>query len=247
MYSIGYFKNLNDNVFEISTEVYYKTTDNILDYKPGASFLLQKNIETELLQGINKSYGLELMFSKKKGELTGWMNYTYARSLNKVQEGTGNTQQINYGNWYATNYDRPHTVNAAIVINQTKTHDFSFNFTYSTGRPFTIPKAFIQSNGVLYPFYTERNNSRIPDYHRLDFSWNIYNPANKNRKFQGNWNFTVYNLDRYRDSAFLPASTFKIVNSLIGLQTGVITNDSMIIKWDLRLTHKHTLTNYNAF
>ncbi len=194
LYSIGYFRNLNDNIFEISTEAYYKTTDNILDYKPGASFLLQKNIETELLQGINKSYGLELMFSKKKGELTGWANYTYARSLNKVNEGESNTQKINYGNWYATNYDRPHTFNAAIVIAQTKIHDFSFNFTYSTGRPFTIPKAFIQSNGVLYPFYTDRNNSRIPDYHRLDFSWNIYNPKNLNKKYKGNWNFTVYNL-----------------------------------------------------
>lgn len=194
LYSVGYFRNLNDNIFEISTEAYYKTTDNILDYKPGASFLLQKDIETELLQGINKSYGLELMFSKKKGELTGWANYTYARSLNKVKEGNGNTQQINYGNWYATNYDRPHTFNAAIVIAQTKIHDFSFNFTYSTGRPFTVPKAFIQSNGVLYPFYTERNNSRIPDYHRLDFSWNIYNPKNLNKKYKGNWNFTVYNL-----------------------------------------------------
>ncbi len=192
--SAGYFKNLNENVYEISTEAYYKTTSNIIDYKPGASFLLQKNIETELLQGKNKSYGIELMFSKKKGELTGWINYTYARSLNQVKEGIGNTQQINYGNWYATNYDRPNTINAAIVISQTKTHDFSFNFTYSTGRPFTVPKAFIQSNGVLYPFYTERNNSRIPDYHRLDFSWNIYNPANKNKKFKGNWNFTVYNL-----------------------------------------------------
>lgn len=192
--SFGYFRNLNDDVFEISTEAYYKTTSNIIDYKPGASFLLQKNIETELLQGKNKSYGVELMFSKKKGELTGWANYTYARSLNQVKEGSGNTQQINYGNWYATNYDRPHTFNAAIVINQTKTHDFSFNFTYSTGRPFTVPKAFIQSNGVTYPFYTDRNNSRIPDYHRLDFSWNIYNPKNLNRKYKGNWNFTVYNL-----------------------------------------------------
>lgn len=194
LFSLGYFRNLNDNVFEISTEAYYKTTSNIIDYKPGASFLLQKNIETELLQGKNKSYGLELMFSKKKGELTGWINYTYARSLNQVNEGNSNTQQINYGNWYATNYDRPTTINAAIVINQTKTHDFSFNFTYSTGRPFTVPKAFIQSNGVLYPFYTERNNSRIPDYHRLDFSWNIYNPKNLNKKYKGNWNFTVYNL-----------------------------------------------------
>ncbi len=194
LFSFGYFRNLNDNVFEISTEAYYKTTSNIIDYKPGASFLLQKNIETELLQGKNKAYGLEVMFSKKKGELTGWANYTYARSLNQVKEGNSNTQQINYGNWYATNYDRPHTFNAAIVVSQTKTHDFSFNFTYSTGRPFTVPKAFIQSNGVTYPFYTERNNSRIPDYHRLDFSWNIYNPKNLNKKYKGNWNFTIYNL-----------------------------------------------------
>jgi TonB dependent receptor/CarboxypepD_reg-like domain/TonB-dependent Receptor Plug Domain len=194
LYSLGYFKNINDNIFEISTEAYYKTTNNILDYKPGASFLLQNNIETELLQGINKSYGLEFMISKKKGELTGWVNYTFARSLNKVNEGPSNTQQINYGNWYATNYDRPHTFNAAVVIAQTKMHDFSFNFTYSTGRPFTAPKAFIESNGIIYPFYTERNNSRIPDYHRLDFSWNIYNPKNLKKKYKGNWNFTVYNL-----------------------------------------------------
>jgi hypothetical protein len=194
LYSLGYFRNINDNIYEVSSEFYYKTTDNILDYKPGASFLLQNNIETELLQGINKAFGMELMVSKKKGELTGWMNYTYARTLNKVSEGNGNTEQINFGNWYATNYDRPHTFNAAIVINQTKVHDFSFNFTYSTGRPFTTPSAFIQSNGVNYPFYTERNNSRIPDYHRLDFSWNIYNPKNLKKKFKGNWNFTIYNL-----------------------------------------------------
>jgi TonB dependent receptor/TonB-dependent Receptor Plug Domain len=192
--SAGYFRNFDDNIYEFSSEAYYKTTDNIIDYKPGASFLLQKNIETELLQGKNKAYGIELMFSKKKGEFTGWINYTYARSLNKVKEGIANSQQINYGNWYATNYDRPNTINAAIVIAQTKMHDFSFNFTYSSGRPYTIPKAFIQSNGVTYPFYTDRNNARIPDYHRLDFSWNIYNPKNLHKKFKGNWNFTVYNL-----------------------------------------------------
>jgi hypothetical protein len=194
LYSVGYFRNFDDNVYEFSSEVYYKTTDNIIDYKPGAKFLLQKNIETELLQGKNKAYGVELMFSKKKGELTGWINYTYARSLNQVKEGPANSQQINYGNWYSTNYDRPNTINAAIVISQTKTHDFSFNFTYSSGRPYTVPRAFIQTNGVTYPFYTDRNNARIPDYHRLDFSWNIYNPKNLNKKYKGNWNFTVYNL-----------------------------------------------------
>ncbi len=194
LYSVGYFKNLSENNYEISTEVYYKTTNNIIDYKPGASFLLNKNIETELLQGKNKSYGLEMMIAKKKGELTGWINYTYARSLNQVNEGEVATQNVNFGEWYNTNYDRPHTLNMAMVINQTKTHDFSFNFTYSTGRPFTTPKAYVESNGVQYPFYTLRNNSRIPSYHRLDFSWNIYNPKNLNKKYKGNWNFTIYNL-----------------------------------------------------
>lgn len=194
LYSAGYFKNINDNIYELSTELYYKTTNNIVEYKPGADFLLNKNIETELLQGFNKSYGLELMMSKKKGEMTGWVNYTYSRSLNQVNEGPGAFQQVNYGNWYASNYDRPHTFNAAIVINQSKIHDFSFNFTYSSGRPFTTPKALPRFGGREIPFYAERNNDRIPDYHRLDFAWNIYNPAQKSKKFKGNWNFTIYNL-----------------------------------------------------
>jgi hypothetical protein len=194
LYSLGYFKNMNENIYEFSSEVYYKITNNVIDFKPGASFLLVKNIETELLQGVNKAYGLELMLAKKKGELTGWINYSYARSLNQINQGNSYNQKVNNGNWYAANYDKPHTFNAAIVINQAKTHDFSFNFTYSTGRPFTAPSAMIPANDVLVPFYAERNNSRIPSYHRLDFSWNIYNPANNSKKFKGNWNFTIYNL-----------------------------------------------------
>jgi TonB dependent receptor/TonB-dependent Receptor Plug Domain/CarboxypepD_reg-like domain len=194
LYSIGYFKNINDNIYEISAETYFRNTQNVIDYKPGASFLLKSNIETELLQGKNNAYGLEMMLSKKKGELTGWVNYTYARSFNKINEGPNFKQQINYGNWYSTNYDRPHTFNASIVVAQTKMHDFSFNFTYSTGRPFTAPSGFIKSNFINYPIYNLRNNDRIPSYNRLDFAWNIYDPLNKNRRFKGNWNFTIYNL-----------------------------------------------------
>jgi hypothetical protein len=82
----------------------------------------------------------------------------------------------------------------AIVIKQTEMHDFSFNFTYSTGRPFTTPSALVRLNNTNVPYYTERNNSRIPDYHRLDFAWNIYNPKNLHRKYKGNWNFTIYNI-----------------------------------------------------
>jgi hypothetical protein len=194
LFSLGYFKNLNENIYETSVEAYYRNTNNIMDYKPGASFLLEKNIETQLLQGKNKSYGLEFSLNKKKGELTGWFNYTYSRSLNKVDSGPRQVEKVNNGNWYASNFDKPHTVNLALVIKQTEMHDFSFNFTYSSGRPFTTPSAFVRINNVNIPYYNQRNNSRIPDYHRLDFAWNIYNPKNLTRKYKGNWNFTIYNL-----------------------------------------------------
>ncbi len=190
----GYFQELPDNIYEYSVEAYYRSTDNIIDYRPGADFLLQQFPEGELLQGYNRSYGLELMVSKKKGEVTGWLNYTYARSLNQVNEGNSVLQQVNFGNFYPANYDRPHTINSSVVINQGVHHDFSFNFTYSTGRPFTTPQGSILFQDQIFPFYDVRNNSRLPAYHRLDFAWNIYNPSLKDRKFKGNWTFTVYNL-----------------------------------------------------
>lgn len=191
----GFFHEIEGNIIEYSLEAYVRKTNNIVDYKPGADFLLQEFPESQILQGKNNSYGIEAMVSKKKGELTGWANYTYSRSLNKVDEGPSLAQQINNGNWYSANYDRPHSVNITAIINQGSHHDFSFNFTYSTGRPFTMPQGYISYQDRTYPFYALRNNARIPDYHRLDFSWNIYNPSmNEKRRFKGNWNFTVYNL-----------------------------------------------------
>jgi hypothetical protein len=190
----GVFRNFKDNIYEFSAEAYYRFTQNVLDYKPGADFLLQAYPETQLLQGVNRSYGLELMLTKKKGELNGWVNYTYARSLNQVAEGPAYLQRVNDGNPYPANYDRPHTVNASVILGQGKHHTFSFTFAYSTGRPYTPPRGVIQYQGQGFPFYADRNTARIPDYHRLDFSWNIYNPTMKARRWQGHWVFTVYNL-----------------------------------------------------
>ncbi len=192
--SAGYFQNLKDNIYELSAEVYYRATQNVLDYKPGANFLLQPYPETQLLQGRSKAYGLEVMFTKKKGELTGWVNYTYARTLNQVAPGVDFRHQINNGDWYRANYDRPHSFNASLNINQGKHHSFSFTFAYSTGRPYTAPEGFIRYQGRTFPFYDERNQYRLPAYHRLDFAWNIYNPSLKARRWQGHWTFTVYNL-----------------------------------------------------
>jgi hypothetical protein len=195
LFSAGYFKNFKDNIYEMSLEGYYRITDNVLDYRPGADFLFQKYLETQVLQGQNKSYGVELMVTKKKGEMTGWLSYTYSRSLNQINEGPNFKEQINGGEWYAANYDRPHTLNATMNIAASKVNTFSFNFSYSTGRPFTIPTSIVGYQGQSYPFYDERNNARIKDYHRLDFSWTIDQPSkNQNRRWKGSWVFTVYNL-----------------------------------------------------
>ena len=194
LYSGGIFKNSRNNIYEFSLEGYYRNTENALDFKPGADFLFQPYIETQTLQGRGKAYGVELMVSKKKGEVTGWVNYTYSRALNQIKISDRFDEQINGGNWYATNYDRPHSFNATISLSQGKHHEFGFTFVYNTGRPFTVPEGFVQYNNVKYPFYVERNNDRIKDYHRLDFSWTIRNPSMQKKRWEGSWTFAVYNL-----------------------------------------------------
>lgn len=187
--------DLKNKTYIFGVELYYRKTNDIIDYVPGADFFLKNFPETELLQGENKSYGLEVMASKEKGITTGWINYTYSRSLNKVSEGSSERQKINDGIYYPANYDRPHSFNSSLIIGQGKHHDFAFTFTFSTGRPFTSPQGLVEFNNNLFPYYSERNNQRIPAYHRLDFAWNIYNPKmNPNRRFKGNWAFSVYNL-----------------------------------------------------
>lgn len=190
----GYYHNLKSGIYEFSLEAYYRITNDIIDYKPGADFLLQPFPETQLVQGQSRSYGIETMVSKKKGSMTGWLNYTYSRTLNQVYPSTNILELVNNGDWYAANYDKPHTFNTSIDIQVDKKNSFGFIFVYSTGRPYTEPVGFINYQNNFYPFYDQRNNNRIPDYHRLDFSWNISNPSKKDRRWKGKWAFTVYNL-----------------------------------------------------
>lgn len=191
--SLGYFKTWNDNVWEASFESYFRDTRNVIDYVSGANLQLNQTLETQLLSGRGRSYGAEFMISKKKGELTGWLSYTYARSL---QQTTGQyaEQRINNGNWYASNYDKPHTVNIVLNAQPDKHNSFSFIFAYNTGRPFSSPTGTYTLDGQQLPLYLQRNNDRIPDYHRLDFSWTITNPSMKEKRWEGSWIFTVYNV-----------------------------------------------------
>ncbi|MGL4630375.1 MAG: TonB-dependent receptor [Leadbetterella sp.] len=194
LWSAGYYRTFNSAIFEFSSEVYYRLSQNIADYKPGADFLLQPYPETQLVQGVGRAYGMEFMLSKKKGNFKFWANYTYARAINQVYQTDIPADRINSGNPYRANYDRPHSFNTSLDFTVDEHNSFDFNFVLSSGRPYTQPLGFISYQNNFYPFYNERNNERVPTYHRLDFSWNIYNPSMKKSRYTGDWSFSIYNV-----------------------------------------------------
>ncbi|GAB3256458.1 TonB-dependent receptor [Larkinella harenae] len=192
--SAGYFRNFEDDRYEASAEVYYRQSQNAIDYRDGAKLLLNPTPETDLVQGRGRAYGLELMLKKKRGFLTGWASYAFTRThllVNSPYAG----DRINNGKWYPANFDKPHSVNALAIYRPSLTFTFSANYTYSTGRPLTVPYAKARVNNLItLPVYLDRNQQRIPDYHRLDISltWEK-NPARKTRYWYS-WTFSVYNL-----------------------------------------------------
>jgi len=191
-YSIGYFKNFWDNSWETSIETYYKDIRNIVEYKDGADLILNQNLEAELLSGIGRAYGIELFIKKKTGKLTGWFSYTYSRSLRQVT-GAYPITRVNNGEWYPSNFDKPHDGTAVMNYKINQITSFSAIFTYSTGRAITIPSAKFNFDGSELAYFDNRNQSRAPDYHRLDISLKFAFPARK-KVFQGEWVLAVYNV-----------------------------------------------------
>ena len=197
---IGYFKNFAKNSIETSIEAYYKKINNLVEYKDGANLLLNETLEADLLEGKGRAYGLELQAKKKTGRLTGWGSYVYSRSERKVN-GEFAEEQINFGEYYPSNYDKPHNVKIVSNYRITRRWSFAANFTYSTGRPFTAPYSQyrINSSGILLhnktvAIFSQRNQYRIPDYHRLDISVTLGESHRKYRKWKGSWTFSVYNV-----------------------------------------------------
>lgn len=192
-YSLGIFKKLDYKDIELSLEGYYKTSKNILDYKVGANLLLNQDLETELLQGEGKAYGVEFLLKKSIGRLNGWIGYTYSRSFIKL-DSKFNDEKVNNGEYFPTNFDKPHDV--SIVMNYKITHRYSFssNFVYQTGRPITYPIGKYYYNGAEYTMYSDRNKYRIPDYYRLDIGLNIEGNHKIKKLAHSFWNISVYNV-----------------------------------------------------
>ncbi|OXB08959.1 TonB-dependent receptor [Flavobacterium plurextorum] len=192
-FSLGLYKNLKNDELELSVEGYFKKSRNILDYKVGADLLLNQNIETELLQGDGKAYGIEFLLKKQVGRLNGWLGYTYSRSLIKLNSQF-NEEKVNGGKFFASNFDKPHDFSAVLNYRITKRYSFSSNFVYQTGRPITYPVGKYDYGNAQYTVYSDRNKFRIPDYFRLDIGLNIEG-NHKIKKFAHSfWNISVYNV-----------------------------------------------------
>jgi len=192
-YSLGLYKNIANNLYELSVEGYYKRSKNLLDFKTGAKLFLNKNVETEVLQGEGKSYGVEFLVKKTRGKLNGWLGYTYSRSLIKL-DSEFNEQVVNAGKYFPSNFDKPHDVSLVANYKITKRFSFSANFAYQTGRPVTYPTGKYDFNGAEYVFYSDRNKFRIPDYYRLDLSFNVEGNHKIKKLAHSFWNISVYNV-----------------------------------------------------
>ncbi len=194
--SVGYFRNFKNNVYEASVEVYYKQYEDLLDYRNGAELLLNTTLETELLQGVGQSYGLEVQVQKVKGDFTGWVSYTLSRSEIKVDG-------INLGEYYPSNYDKTHDISVVGAYELSDKWKFGGTFAYMTGRPITFPDSRYVFDGIVAPNYSSRNAARTPDYHRLDLSATL-TPQKKKEKvlffinrpdsWQSSWTFSLYNV-----------------------------------------------------
>ncbi len=200
-YAIGYFRNFKNNTYSIETETYYKTVKNRVDYINGAELIAQNTIEREILNGDARAYGLEFLLRKNKGDLTGWIAYTLSKSEQRTLGGRAGGPGLNNGNWYNTPFDRTHDLSVTGNYKVSDNWTFNANFVFQTGRPVTYPNGQFQYNGLSIPTYSTRNADRLPAYNRLDVSATLKPRNNKNRKWQAEWVFGIYNLYSQRNAA----------------------------------------------
>lgn len=185
-FALGYFRNLRQNMFEISAEIYYKKLKNVIDFRDHARLLLNPYLEGELRIGSGYSYGLETMIRKNEGKISGWISYTYSGAYRVIPE-------INNGNRYNAPYDKPHSVNIVLNWLISSRLTSSVTWVYATGIPVTFPTGRAVIGNSIIPIYSNRNDYRMADYHRLDVSVTLRGKQKEGKKFYGEWNLSVYN------------------------------------------------------
>lgn len=196
----GLFRNFSGNTIETSVELYYKTMNNYMDYRPGAELMMNHHLETDVVSTEGKSYGVEGMLKKTQGKWNGWVSYTFSRTLLR-QSDPRIVYPVNNGRWYPSDFDKPYEFKFVGNYKFTQRYSVSLNCDYSTGRPITLPVAKYPHAGGQYVYYTDRNRLRVPHFFRVDLSFNVEPSHHLTRLTHSSITFGVYNLTG-RDNAY---------------------------------------------
>lgn len=200
-YALGVFTFLNNRNYSLEVETYYKDLQNRIDYIDGADLIANNAIEQVILNGKGRAYGVEILLRKNTGNLTGWLAYTLSKSEQRTPGRNENEIGINNGQWYNTPYDKPHDISVYANYELNDKWSFNSNFVFQTGRPTNYPIGQFEFQNIVVPYYGLRNKERLPNYHRIDISAVLTPRKNKDRKWQSEWVFSIYNVYNRRNAA----------------------------------------------
>jgi carboxypeptidase-like protein/TonB-dependent receptor-like protein len=224
--ALGYFRNFDNNTYEASFEIYYKSMQNQIDYVDGADLKLNNKIENQLLNGIGRAYGAEFYIKKSKGKFTWWTSYTLGRSEKRIRGITDKDPGINNGNYYPAQYDKTHNLSMTAIYDYNDKWSFSSNFVLASGRAVTYPKSRYEIFNLIIPHYEDRNQDRLPMSHRLDIS------ATLRDAWGGDWIFSIYNVYnkhnanaiRFRQNEKNPQTSEAVQTYLFGILPSITYN-----------------------
>ncbi|WP_310555785.1 TonB-dependent receptor [Flavobacterium sp.] len=200
--AVGYFKNFKDGNYTLEVESYYKKIKNRLDYIDGANLIANDALEQILLNGQMRSYGLEFLFRKNNGKFNGWVAYTISRSIQQTMGRNSVETGINKGEWYRSPYDKLHNLAVTGSYKYNKKWTFGANFSLQTGQPTTYPNSqYTYKEVIRVPNYNLRNQDKLPTYHHLDISGTYIPKPEKNKGWQSEWVFSIYNLYNRENAA----------------------------------------------
>lgn len=218
-YSIGYAGMTRRGDYDWSAEAYWKNLEHVYDYRDGMTMFSQTDIESIILGGKGRSYGLELMFRKNTGRLSGWLSYTLSKTQTRIDG-------INGGRWYDATNDRRHDFSAVAMFKLTDRWTLSGSWVYSSGQPLTAPDVKYRLDGQTVYYYSQRNGYHTPATHRLDLSANY---IHEGKRVTYEWSIGIYNaycrynpyIVYFEDDDTKPSGTRAVQRSLYGLLPSV--------------------------
>ena len=206
-YAVGYFKSFKDETYSFSVETYFKDLKNRIDYIDGANLVANENIESVLLNGKGRAYGLEVLLQKAKGNFKGWLAYTLSRTEQRIPGRSAIEPGLNNGEWFVANFDKTHDLSFNASYRFSKQWKVNASFNFQSGLPTTFPTGqYTFFNQLVIPNFGDRNSNRLPSYHRMDISLNYKPKSNTKNKWNSEWVFGLYNVYNRKNAASITFS-----------------------------------------